>query len=202
MKLSRAKYAVCAAALLAFAFAGSGVARMRASTNSAAAAEAASHAEASPSPEMAKLIKLYRGTWDYTESYPKSKEMPNGGENTGVYSSELGPGSMSILNRFHSQGPVGDFEGFLIMTWDAKEKAYKEYLVGNGIPGAVVETGQFEGDRLIFRTTFTMGEKSYPIRSETHLDEKGQLISDEFIGTPAPGEKQSPSVHVVATRRP
>jgi hypothetical protein len=197
VKTSRTKCALCAATLFAIAFAGPGVARMR-----AAPTISAPQAEASPSPEMAKLIKLYRGTWDYTESYAKTTEMPNGGENTGVYSSELGPGSMSILNRFHSKGPAGDYEGFMIMTWDAKEKAYKEYLVGNGIPGAVISTGQFEGDTLIFRTTFTMGDKSYLIRNETHLDAKGLLISDEFIGTPAPGEKQTPSVHVVATRRP
>jgi hypothetical protein len=77
---------------------------------------------------MEKLIKFYRGTWAYTETYSKSPSFPNGGENTGIYTSELGPGGMSIVNRFHSQGPVGDFEGLLVMTWDAREKDYKAYL--------------------------------------------------------------------------
>jgi hypothetical protein len=194
-------YALCAGAIFAFACAGPGLARMHASTT-ADATNAPLQSDTAGSPEMARLIKLYRGTWDYTESYAKTKEMPNGGENTGVYSSDVGPGGMSILNRFHSKGPVGDYEGFIIMTWDAKEKAYKEYLVGNGIPGAVISTGEFDGDTLIFRTTFTMGDKSYLIRNETHMNDKGLLISDEFIGTPAPGEKEVPSVHVVATRRP
>ena len=78
-----------------------------------------------PTPEMQRLAKLYVGTWDYTETYPKSTFAPAGGQNTGVYTSELGPGGNSLINRFHSRGPVGDFEGMLVMTWDAKEKAYK-----------------------------------------------------------------------------
>src|SRR5580704_1858305 len=64
--------------------------------------------------EMARL-KFYLGEWDYTETYPKSAFYPNGGKNTGVYTSKLGPGGNSLINTFHSQGPVGDFEGLLIM---------------------------------------------------------------------------------------
>ncbi len=67
-------------------------------------------------PEMARLKKFYLGDWQYTETYPKSPAAPQGGVNTGVYTSELGPGGNSLVNHFHSQGPVGDFEGLLIMT--------------------------------------------------------------------------------------
>jgi hypothetical protein len=150
---------------------------------------------------MQRLSKLYVGTWTYTETYPKSALSPNGGQNTGIYSSEPGPGGMSIVNRFHSQGPVGDFEGLLVMTWDAREKAYKAYVFGNDFPGALVETGQFEGDALIFRTNVTMGEKSIPIRNETRVDAKGVLTSDQFVGPP-PGANETPFFHVVATRKP
>jgi hypothetical protein len=59
-----------------------------------------------PLPEMQRLSKLYSGTWEYTETYPKS-----GAVNTGVYTSEPGPGGNSIFNRFHSKGPAGEFEG-------------------------------------------------------------------------------------------
>ncbi len=106
--------------------------------------------------EMERL-KFYLGEWDYTETYPKSAFAPNGGKNTGVYTSKLGPGGNSLINTFHSQGPVGDFEGLLVMTWDAKEKAYKAYVFGNDFPGAIVETGQFEGDALVFRLEFSTG---------------------------------------------
>ena len=117
--------------------------------------------EAGGTPQAAKpgaaemeRLKFYLGEWDYTETYPKSAFSPNGGKNTGVYTSKLGPGGQSLVNSFHSQGPVGDFEGLIVMTWDAREKAYKAYVFGNGIPGAVVETGQFEGDALVYRFEF------------------------------------------------
>ena len=66
--------------------------------------------------EMGRL-KFYLGEWDYTETYPK------GGKNMGVYTGKLGPGGNSLINTFHSQGPVGDFEGLLVLTWDAKRKS-------------------------------------------------------------------------------
>jgi hypothetical protein len=67
---------------------------------------------------------------DYTETCPKSAFSQNGGKNTGLYTSKLGPGGNSLMNAFHSQGPVGDFEGLMVMTWDAREKAYKAYAIG------------------------------------------------------------------------
>ena len=110
---------------------------------------------------MQRLAKFYVGTWDYTETYPKSSFAPNGGKNTGVYLSELGPGGNSLINKFHSRGPVGDFEGMLVMTWDPKEKTYKSYIFGNDYPGALVETGQWDGDTLVYRGEFSMGEMKY-----------------------------------------
>src|ERR1700686_2874262 len=82
----------------------------------------AAQTAAKSSPEMDRL-RFYLGEWDYTETYTKTALYPNGGQNIGVYYSQLGPGGMSLINRFHSQGPVGDFEGLLIMTWDPKETA-------------------------------------------------------------------------------
>jgi hypothetical protein len=104
---------------------------------------------AKPGAAEMERLKFYLGEWDYTETYPKSAFYPNGGKNTCVYTSKPGPGGNSLINTFHSQGPVGDFEGLLVMTWDAKEKAYKAYVFGNEFPGAIVETGQFEGDALV-----------------------------------------------------
>src|ERR1700694_2564583 len=42
-------------------------------------------------PEMERL-KFYLGTWDYTETYPKSTFSPKGGQNPVVYTSQVGPG--------------------------------------------------------------------------------------------------------------
>jgi hypothetical protein len=148
--------------------------------------------------EMERL-KFYLGEWDYIETYPKSAFYPNGGKNTGVYTSKLGPGGNSLINTFHSQGPVGDFEGLLVMTWDAKEKTYKAYAFGNDFPGALVETGQFEGNDLVFRSEFAVEGTTLKLRNVTRLTGPGLLVSDEFMAM-----KDAPEtllVHVEAKKK-
>ena len=90
-----------------------------------------------------KRLGFYPGEWTYTETYP------NGAVNHGTYTSKLGPGGNSLLNTFHSQGPVGDFEGMLVYTWDLTEGKYKAYVFGNDFPGALIQTGEFEGEKLV-----------------------------------------------------
>jgi hypothetical protein len=152
------------------------------------------------SPEMDRLKKLYLGTWDYTETYAKTPFYPQGGSDTGVYTSELGPGGNSLVNRFHSHGAVGDFEGLLVMTWDPREKVYKSYVFGNGFPGCVVQTGQFEGDALVFRSDFATEGVRVKLRNVTRVSAVGKIVSEEYIAT-----KESPEVlmmSVDAKRRP
>jgi hypothetical protein len=131
-------------------------------------------------PEMERL-KFYLGEWDYIETYTKSAFYPDGGKNTGVYTSKLGPGGNSLINGFHSKGPIGDFEALLVITWDPKEQAYKEYLFGNDIPGAVIQTGQFEGDALVFRTEFSAGGATVKLRNVTRLVSPGRIVSEEYF---------------------
>jgi Protein of unknown function (DUF1579) len=131
-------------------------------------------------PEMDRL-KFYLGEWDYTETYPKSASFPNGGKNTGLYTSKLGPGGNSLINGFHSKGPVGDFEGLLLITWDPKEKSYKAYVFGNNFPGALVETGQFEGDALVFRSEFSAGGTTLKLRNVTRVVSPGKLVSEQYF---------------------
>jgi hypothetical protein len=150
--------------------------------------------------EIERLAKFYAGTWDYTETYEKSPSSPDARKNPGIYTSELGPGANSIVNKFHSRGPVGDFEGLLVMTWDSKESAYKAYVFGSDFPGAIVETGHFEGDTLVFRGEFSMGQTKVAVRNTNRLDADGKMISDEFAS--ANGAPESRVVQVIATRRP
>jgi hypothetical protein len=131
-------------------------------------------------PEMDRL-KFYLGEWDYTETYPKSATYPNGAKNTGLYTSKLGPGGNSLINSFHSKGPVGDFEGLLVMTWDLKENAYKTYVFGDSFPGAIVETGQFEGDALVFGWEFSAGVSIIKLRNVTHLVSPGKVVSEQYF---------------------
>jgi hypothetical protein len=143
---------------------------------------------------MDRLKSLYLGTWDYTEKYQ------NGGSGSGVYTSELGPGGNSILNRFHSKGPVGDFDGLLVMTWDPQEKTYKSYAFGNEFPGCIVQTGQFEGDALLFRSDFAAEGMHVKLRNVTHVVSPGQIVSEEYLAPD--GAAQTLFVRVKAKKRP
>lgn len=133
-------------------------------------------------PEMERL-KFYLGDWDYTEKYEKTAFYPHGGTNTGVYSSKQGPGGNSLVQNFHSQGPVGDFEGLIVMTWDPGAKQYKGYVFGNAFPGCVVQSGQFENEVLVFRSEFSAGPTKVSLRGTTRLSSPGKTDSEEYIST-------------------
>jgi hypothetical protein len=149
------------------------------------------------SPEMDRLRKLYLGSWDYTETYAKTPFYPQGGSDTGVYTSEPGPGGNSIVNRFHSHAAVGDFEGLLVITRDPKEKAYKSYVFGNEFPGCIV---QFEGDALVFRSEFAAEGVKMKLRNVTRVSPAGKIVSEEYIA--AEGSTEVLMMRVDATRRP
>jgi hypothetical protein len=150
-------------------------------------------AAAKPGAAEMERLKFYLGEWDYTETYAK------GAKNTGVYTSKLGPGGNSLINTFHSQGPVGDFEGMIVMTWDAKEKTYKEYVFSNDVPGAIVENGAFEGNDLVFRIEIPMGGATMKLRNVTRVTESGKLESEQYMTMP--GKPESLFVHVEAKKR-
>ena len=146
------------------------------------AAEQSSSA-AKPGETEMKRLGFYVGDWSYTETYPKSAMYAEGAKNTGVYTSKLGPGGNSLLNTFHSRGPAGDFEGILVMTWDPREKNYKSYIFGNSFPGAVIETGAFEGEKLVFRGEFSTKNGTLKLRNATWVEKSGKLISEEYISS-------------------
>jgi hypothetical protein len=175
-------------------FAGAAAARQEKAGEKPAAAQAAKPGKA----EMDRL-KFYLGEWDYTENYPKSASSPNGATNTGIYTSKLGPGGNSLINTFHSQGPVGDFEGLLVITWDPRDSAYKAYVFGNDFPGAVVETGAFEGDALVLRSELTAGGRTMKLRNVTRPTAAGTIESEAYVSVNDAPEKLL--VRVVATRK-
>lgn len=152
-----------------------------------------------PLPEMQRLSKLFVGRWEYTETYPKTPLNANGEVNTGVYTSELGPGGNSIINRFHSKGPVGEFEGVIVMTWDPKEKAYKEYFFSDTSPAAVIEMGRWEGDDLVYRLEFSAGESKFALRNSTKFLSADKLTSDQYSSVNGAPEKLL--VHVEAVKK-
>lgn len=86
-----------------------------------------------------------------------------------------------------------------MMTWDPKEKAYKAYAFGNDFPGAIVETGHFEGDALVYRSEFPVEGATLKLRNVTRLAASGKLLSEEFIKME--GQPEKLLVHVEAKKR-
>ena len=87
----------------------------------------------------------------------------------------------------------------LIMTWDPKERAYKAFALGDSFPGAIAESGQWEGDALVFRSEFSMGATRLALRNVTKFLPGGKLTSDELSS--ANGASETLFVHVEAVRK-
>lgn len=171
--------AVIYVTLFTLAVAGRALVRQSAETKPAQAPEA----KAKPGAAEMKRLGFYPGQWTYTETYP------NGAVNHGVYTSKLGPGGNSLLNTFHSQGPAGDFEGMLVYTWDLAEGKYKAYVFGGDFPGALVETGEFEGEKLVFHGEIGAGAGKVQLRNVTWMASPGMLISEGYMTRAGAPEK-------------
>jgi hypothetical protein len=136
--------------------------------------------------EMEKL-QLLVGTWTYTETYEKSAAMPQGGAGTGTYTARPGPGSFSLIVDFTTHLAPHDEIGHGIITWDPKEKAYKEYIVGNGFPGCFVFTGHWEGAMLVFLGEFDAGGSKMQLKTTyTEWTPKSITILEYFRVGDAP----------------
>ena len=68
----------------------------------------------------------------------------------------------------------------LVLTWDMTESKYKAYIFGDSFPGAIVETGAFEGDKLVFHGEFP-GRASIKLRNATWLESPNKLISEQYV---------------------
>jgi len=106
-----------------------------------------------PAPEMAKL-KFLLGDWTYESTYEKSDMVPNGGKTKGTYKAVAGPGGFSQIVDFTEAAPEGPEIGHEVTVWDGKAGAYKTYVFGNGFSGPVIQTGHWDGDKLVFDSEF------------------------------------------------
>jgi hypothetical protein len=68
-----------------------------------------------------------------------------------------GTGDYSLIIDFTTHAAFGDEISHGILTWDPREKAYKQYIAGNGFPGCAILTGHWEGDLLVFQGEFEAG---------------------------------------------
>ena len=87
----------------------------------------------------------------------------------------------------------------LVITWDGGESAYKAYVFGNDFPGALVETGAFEGDAFVLRAELKAGGQTMKLRNVTRPTAPGATESEQYVSVKDAPEKLL--VEVVSTRK-
>lgn len=104
-----------------------------------------------PDAEMTKLIKMMSGTWTVTEKHDPNPFMPKGGTGKGTATLTPGPGGMSLIEKYHSTGAMGSFNGSGTFWWDSKAQLYHGVWCDNMTPGGCDSSGttKWDGDKLV-----------------------------------------------------
>lgn len=104
-----------------------------------------------PAPEMTKLIKQFSGSWTITEKHYPNPMMPNGGTGKGTAVLTPGPGNLSLVEKYHSVGAMGSFNGMGVFWWDPKVQAYRVTWCDNVSPSGCDGSGttKWDGDKLV-----------------------------------------------------
>jgi hypothetical protein len=58
---------------------------------------------------------------------------------------------------------------------------YKSYVFGSEFPSAIVQTGQFEEDALVYRGELTGEGMKFKLRNVTRLVAPSKIVSEEYI---------------------
>lgn len=119
-----------------------------------------------PSPEITKLIKTFTGTWTTAEKHEPSEWVPQGATGTGRAVFHPGPGGLSLIEDYRSQGAMGRFQGHGVLWWDDQAKVYKGIWCDNGTPKGCDTGGEskWEGDQIVGQMTMEMMGKKYSMK--------------------------------------
>jgi hypothetical protein len=140
-------------------------------------------------PELDQL-RFYLGDWSYSETYEKSVLFPNGGQNSGSWTAQVGPQGRSIIHAFVSHGTGDNYEGIEVMTWDAKAKLYRDHSLWYDSPDQWSYIGRFDGDALVYRAEFELNGRHVTFRSETRPLQSGGFTLDEFASVDGKPEQK------------
>lgn len=106
---------------------------------------------AKPSPEMQKLNKALAGKWTAVTKTEAMGGMP-GGEAKGEATFRRGPGGLSLIEEFKSEGGgFGSFRGHGVTYWDDKGKQFAGIWCDSMTPTGCQDGGnsKWEGDKVV-----------------------------------------------------
>jgi hypothetical protein len=145
----------------------------------AAAAVRGAGRPSKPGPELQRLA-FYIGDWAYTEDYERSVLFPEGGHNTGSWTAQWGPRSLSVVHTFATNGTADPYSGMEIMVWDSAGRVYRDHAIWFDTAGQWEFTGRFEGEALVYHGAFLYQGKQVDFRSETRPRQGGGFTLDEY----------------------
>jgi hypothetical protein len=103
-----------------------------------------------PSPEMRKLAQTLAGKWTVDVKTEAMQGMP-ASEAKGEATFTRGPGGLSLLETFRSEGGMGSFRGHGVTYWDDKDKSYTGLWCDTMTPAGCASGGasKWEGDKIV-----------------------------------------------------
>jgi hypothetical protein len=112
-------------------------------------------------PQMSRIAARLAGDWDTVETMEQSSFFPQRGSRRGKVHARLASGGYTLVYEVHSNGTAGELDGFHVIWWDPKAKAYRFFACFNdaGEPCIDRGTAQWEGDAFVNNYYFEAGGK-------------------------------------------
>lgn len=111
------------------------------------------------------MLRSFEGTWSVFENFPKSDFFPKGGARTGTAKITAGPGRLSLVEDYHSNGSAGKLDLLAILWWDSAAQTYRPLICANDGEGCVVRgTLHWQGNTLINDYDEVLGGKKRKMR--------------------------------------
>lgn len=112
------------------------------------------------SPEMAKLQKLFAGSWtlDATVEPMPEMGMNQQAKSKGTQTSKMGPGGNAMIDEMHASGTTGKIDGHGVVWYDPMSGGYQAVWCDNQTPTGcgMNGVGKFDGDNLVFEGDIKM----------------------------------------------
>jgi hypothetical protein len=117
--------------------------------------------------EMKKMVDSFAGIWKTTTNvYKVEGWFPQDASVKGRAEIHAGPAGNSIMERFRSTSPMGNFAGQGVYWWSKETTSYTGIWCDSMDPNGCgpVGKGAWEGDNLIFNNEINMGGPKMKIR--------------------------------------
>jgi Protein of unknown function (DUF1579) len=135
------------------------------STSNDRRSEASSSDESSSRVE--RLAKMVAGNWTVRVTSEPSSEKPKHRNETGTSRIHYGPGNLSLIEDYRTEGDSGPRQALGVFWWDATAQGYRSMFCDNLDPGGCSlydGVGKWEGSELVFHFVFRDKNKQIQMR--------------------------------------